>query len=490
MIKLDYFPVTIEKKDAPHFGGKALNLAYLKNAGIQIPSTWVLPYDIPLFFLKNHKIITNKETIEKKKIKLVRHFFQEAFFNTEDYCILKKSIEAFCQQNHTIKRYAIRSSNSLEDGTKNSFSGLFNSYLNLSHAGDIAKAIVDCWASSFDDSIISYMDIINRNELTPCSVILQDFIPSSKSGVLFKTNDEIHINSNWGIATSIVDGTSSFDEWVINLKNGQITERIACKSTAELPIFSRVNPRQNEEITYFGIPNYIFQIRNFCNDKNILSANIDKRLKKIATLNKKEIKILCATAKKISKKLKIPLCDIEWTFKNNSLYILQIRPITAIPSFHTDLKENSSDCIKGIPLVKGTVIAQAFKIETEQQAKNFPKGSILIAKKLEGFTLGCATKASGCILASRSPLSHSAIIAREIGIPAIGSVDISLIQDSKYYSINGNDGSIKLVNQTKTKNFSNNSTNMHMSKKNFFDTASITEITRLKLEQIFLLKRK
>ena len=69
-----------------------------------------------------------------------------------------------------------------------------------------------------------------------------------------------------------------------------------------------------------------------------------------------------------------------------------------------------------------------------------------------------ANKAIGCITESKSPLSHSAIIARELGIPVVGNVDINSICNNERYYINGKTGGYKIV---KNSNINKNETRLN-----------------------------
>lgn len=156
-------------------------------------------------------------------------------------------------------------------------------------------------------------------------------------------------------------------------------------------------------------------------------------------MSETEIEKLLKVCESVSKILNIKNYDIEWTIdEKGNIYILQCRPITT--KFEVGKMEQNENKKFGIGLVNGEVIGKVIRIIDENTAKKFEQGSILVTKRLSGYSLMAANKAIGCIIESKSPLSHSAIIARELGIPVVGNVDINSICNNERYYINGKTG--------------------------------------------------
>ena len=417
------------------YGSKAGNLIKLSSNGVVVPKTWVIRNNYPLSILeKNHVDLYNKED--------VYNFFENEFTS---YTELYSEVEEFLKLNKEIKRYAIRSSQEYEDGEETSFSGLFYTELNLGNVADITNSIIKCWKESFNEGLLEYSKKNKRFKPTPCAVIIQQFIMSDKSGVIFKSNDDIIIDSNFGLAKSIVDGETGTDEWIINSKTEKVVSYISNKEKMNIPITSRVNPNINELVDYKNYKE--LKVKDFNNEDTVLEVELSKQLKETPSLNNEEIKLLVNKCDIVSKILNIKNFDIEWTFENNILYILQCRPLTKLLDLNNKIvyMSNSLNSNYGIGLVKGEAIGIATKVYDDNTAINFKKGSILVTKKLVGNTLLSASKAIGCIIESKSPLSHSAIIARELGIPVIGNVNLEEIKDGERYYINGITGEYRIT---------------------------------------------
>lgn len=223
-----------------NLGGKAESLIKLKEAGFQIP---------PFIILNQTEC--NRENIQK---------------------ILK---ENFPQ----IHLFAVRSSFDGEDGKDKSFAGYFYTALGVSRE-NIEK---EC------------KKVISSYKGGQGSVILQEFICSSSSGVVFSNagSNKMIINATLGLCESVVKGKPC-DEYIINrINNNFLLEKI----------------EKQKEIIY-------------CRNNKF---EHDKKSEK--SLSGDQIKEIVEKSIEIEKLFKIPQ-DIEFCFLDKKLFILQSRPIT------------------------------------------------------------------------------------------------------------------------------------------------------------------
>ena len=223
-----------------NLGGKAESLIKLKEAGFQIPSFIIL-----------NQTECNSENIQK---------------------ILK---ENFPQ----IHLFAVRSSFDGEDGKDKSFAGYFYTALGVSRE-NIEK---EC------------KKVISSYKGGQGGVILQEFICSSSSGVVFSNagSNKMIINATLGLCESVVKGKPC-DEYIINrIDNNLLSEKI----------------EKQKEIIY-------------CRNNKF---EHDKKSEK--SLSDDQIKEIVEKSIEIEKLFKIPQ-DIEFCFLDKKLFILQSRPIT------------------------------------------------------------------------------------------------------------------------------------------------------------------
>ena len=221
-------------------GAKAGNLFKLLEAGFNIPKLIELPSTLSL-----------KEEIET----LVSEAFGRNIY------------------------YAVRSSAANEDGAEHSFAGYF-----YSEAGVGFNQVADV-----------YFKVIESFKGAAGTVIVQQFIPAEKSGVLFTDNGHglMVVNSNFGVCKTVVEGMAC-DEWYLSRDKKLLNKKIASNKAPLL--FSQK------------------------------TENIEE-LKSKESLLPGELKNLAKTGLEIENLMGSPQ-DIEWSFYEDSLYILQSRPIT------------------------------------------------------------------------------------------------------------------------------------------------------------------
>lgn len=264
------------------YGIKASALGELMKRGEEVPNGFALSSEFFIEFLHYNnfqyspedylayneeicKIILNGEFSSEMETKLLK-FFKN---------IKNKEVQG---------KYAVRSSALHEDNDMYSMAGMFSSFINLNSFEKIKISIKKCYASLFSDKVIAYL--VNNNldfKELKMGVIVQHFVIGDYSGVNFSVDtinmdrDIMHINVVEGLCDNYVSGRSSSAFYKINKKTGDILDE--------------------------SIP------------EKFLSPSKDS----IGRLYKVTLKI-----EKIFGKYQ----DIEWTIRDNKIYILQARPIT------------------------------------------------------------------------------------------------------------------------------------------------------------------
>ena len=169
----------IEEVDNLEIGNKALNLKKLTKQNINVPRSWIISSEVLMNILKEKGFNIVNNGIYIDDILDVRIYLKK-FFLKEYYFQLYNEIEHI-KQNTKIKNFAIRSSGNIEDSLKNSLSGIFESYLNISKIANIIFSIQSCILNSIREEVVDYMKNNNMLYIQPCSIILQEFIYSYKS---------------------------------------------------------------------------------------------------------------------------------------------------------------------------------------------------------------------------------------------------------------------------------------------------------------------
>jgi len=219
-------------------GNKAINLRRLRNGGFNVPSFIVVPPDIQ-----------KTELIEQVNTQMPR-----------------------------TKIFAVRSSSFAEDTEEKSEAGKFYSAI----------------AVKKENLFNEYARVLESYAKMKSGVILQQFIPSDKSGILFTDNGsgKAIINASFGLCKYVVEGKSC-DEYVLNSEGTIINKYISAE----------------KECLYHGTNSF----------------KVAKTKK--SSLSDKEIRELFNTGKQIQRVFGDPQ-DIEWCYFRKKLIILQTRSIT------------------------------------------------------------------------------------------------------------------------------------------------------------------
>lgn len=268
----------ISKEDVTSVGGKGASLGEMTNAGIPVPSGFVITTSAHKKFIKEPLPIDIGEEILKA--------FDE--LDTE--------------------RVAVRSSANAEDSSQASWAGQLETYLNASKE-DLIDKVRDCWNSIKSQRALEYaaQQDLSEDQLF-VAVVVQKMIESKVSGVMFTANPitkdttEIMLEVGYGLGEFLVQGLITPDNFIIDKKT--------------LSIKSRDIQTQDTMLIFKDGKNTEVAVPDDIKDKQAIS---DEKVKELAEL-----------AIKIENHYGKPQ-DIEWAIDDQGkIWILQSRPITTL----------------------------------------------------------------------------------------------------------------------------------------------------------------
>src|SRR6266496_3895402 len=204
---------------------------------------------------------------------------------------------------------AVRSSATAEDLPEMSFAGQQETYLNMHGAAMVLEAVKRCWASLWTARAIGYRA---RYGIAPqdvsLAVVVQELVSADASGILFTANpltgarDQVMINAAWGLGEAIVGGQVTPDTVVVEKATGAITiQQITEKDVMTV----RTLEGTHEE----PVP-------------------ASKRTQ--AVLSPEQAASLARIGVQIEELYAQPM-DIEWVLHDGRIFVVQARPITALP---------------------------------------------------------------------------------------------------------------------------------------------------------------
>ncbi|MEI7530649.1 MAG: phosphoenolpyruvate synthase [Betaproteobacteria bacterium] len=320
--------------------------------------------------------------------------------------------------NNSTVSFAVRSSATAEDLPDASFAGQQESYLNVSGLSNILLKVKHVFASLYNDRAISYRvhkGFIHSN--VAISVGIQRMVRSdlASSGVMFTLDTEsgfkdvILITSSYGLGETIVQGAVNPDEFYV-FKPSLINDHF--------PIVRR------------SLGSKLIKMI-FANDlinESVKTIDVAPESRNRYSLTDDDVVQLAKFAVIIENHYSRPM-DIEWGKDglDQQIYILQARPETV--KSQSDLKSEFryqlKQGFKGNVIVTGRAIGQKIGAGPVRIVKNISEmsrvqdGDVLVADMTDPNWEPVMKKASAIITNRGGRTCHAAIIARELGVPAV-----------------------------------------------------------------------
>jgi hypothetical protein len=251
----DRFVLALEHivADPGQVGNKALNLRFLSQKDFSVPVTLVCTTDAFVRYLQGDPHIT----------RMVR--------------------DELAQTIDPQRRYAVRSSASLEDGTNYSYAGQFKTELNVQGIDAIMQAVKTVWDSSQSPAAHSYLGKVARDlQDLRMSVIVQEMVSPVVSGVAFSRNpitgmDEIVVEAVPGSGELLVqDGVTperwvhKWGQWVQKPTQGQVSHAIIEQVVDQTRTIARTYGKPVDlEWVYDGQQLHWVQLRQITSLKNV-----------------------------------------------------------------------------------------------------------------------------------------------------------------------------------------------------------------------------
>lgn len=424
----------ISLENVPQVGGKNASLGEmyreLTKKGVRVPYGFATTADAYWHFLETNNLKNKIEKILKEiDVKNIRNLsskgekIRQLILKTPLPVDLENIIIASYKDlsaRYKVKAVdvAVRSSATAEDTATASFAGQMESYLNVRGEKQLLQAIKKCFASLFTNRAISYRAERKFVHLdVALSVGIQKMVRSDKavSGVMFSCDTESGfadvtvINSSWGLGENVVKGRVTPDEFMVY-------EPLMLKGYK--PIISRRLGAKEMKLVCL---------------KKGLTKNIPVPLKdrQKFTLNDEEILELASYSVMIEKHYGRPM-DIEWAKdgKDKLLYIVQARPETVQSQKEINVLEeyelikNSSKkkpkiLVEGIAIGSKIGKGRARLIKDVKKINQFQPGEVLVTEVTDPDWEPIMKIAKAIVTDKGGKTSHCAIVARELGIPAI-----------------------------------------------------------------------
>ena len=417
--------------DVDKVGGKNASLVEmisgLESQGVRVPGGFATTAEAFESFLEHSDLknkinkllsdldITDISALTKTGL-LIRQWVEEAPFPDELHQSIVKSYDELTQQLGPEVTFAVRSSATAEDLPEASFAGQQETYLNVSGIEDILTAVRKVFASLYNDRAISYRVHQGfEHDMVSLSAGIQQMVRSDigSSGVMFTLDTEsgfddvVFITSAYGLGETVVQGSVNPDEFYVHKST---------LASGKPAILSRNLGSKSIKMIYADD-----------NAKSpVTTTEVDSKDRMKFSLSDSQIEELAHFAMKIESHYGRAM-DIEWALDglDGKIYIVQARPETVKSRQSSQNIERYKLLETSKIIVEGRAIGQKIGsgktkiINDLSEMGSVNKGDILVTDMTDPDWEPVMKLASAIITNRGGRTCHAAIIARELGVPAI-----------------------------------------------------------------------
>ncbi|EUB72556.1 phosphoenolpyruvate synthase [Pseudomonas sp. GM41(2012)] len=417
--------------DVEHVGGKNASLgemiSNLAGAGVSVPGGFATTAQAYRDFLElsglNDQIHAALDALDVDDVNAlaktgaqIRQWIMEAEFPEKLNAEIRTAFATLSAGNPDMA-VAVRSSATAEDLPDASFAGQQETFLNIRGVENVIRAAKEVFASLFNDRAISYR--VHQgfdHKLVALSAGVQRMVRSETgtAGVMFTLDTEsgfrdvVFITGAYGLGETVVQGAVNPDEFYVH--KGTLA--------AGRPAILRRNLGSKAIKMIYG------EVATA--GKSVKTIDVDKADRARFCLTDAEVSELAKQAMIIEKHYKCPM-DIEWAKDGDDgkLYIVQARPETVKSRTQANVMERYLLKETGTVLVEGRAIGQrigAGKVRIIKDVSEMDKvqpGDVLVSDMTDPDWEPVMKRASAIVTNRGGRTCHAAIIARELGIPAV-----------------------------------------------------------------------
>ena len=347
----------------------------------------------------------------------IRQWVIDTPFPMELTIAITEQYQRLVAESNADMSFAVRSSATAEDLPDASFAGQQETFLNIVGLENIMHAIKEVFASLYNDRAISYR--VHKGFLhadVALSAGIQRMVRSDKgaAGVMFTLDtesgfrDAVFVTSSYGLGETVVQGAVNPDEFYVHkpmLEAGK-------KAVVRRNLGSKMIKMTFAAEKVAG--------------KSTITEDVEESLRHQFSINDEEVMELARYAQIIEKHYERPM-DIEWGKDgvDGKLYILQARPETVQSQASAGKQEKFKLKSYSKVLASGRAIGQKIGVgpvrivKDPREMDQVKPGDVLVADMTDPNWEPVMKRASAIVTNRGGRTCHAAIIARELGIPAI-----------------------------------------------------------------------
>ncbi|MCA5894223.1 pyruvate, phosphate dikinase [Isoptericola sp. NEAU-Y5] len=345
---------------------------------------------------------------------------------------------------------AVRSSASDEDGARTSAAGQYETTLGVVGVDDVVAAVVACRASSHGVRATAYHAAMSYDAGRPAdgaqtgvevAVVVQRLVDARVAGVLFTAGFDggrTVIEASWGLGESVVQGAVDPDRWTV------VAGRVVDHRTG--------SKRTRVDRPPAGAGTVVRDVRPADRDRPCLE---DATVLAVAALGERVADLLGGPQ------------DVEWAVDDDgTLWLLQARPVTAtlppdrceramrpvpgaIPGpspAHSESRDRPGAVLTGVAGSSGWATGPARVVRGPDDFAAVRPGDVLVCRETDPAWTPLFGVAAAVVTETGGLLSHAAIVARELRLPAVLGVPgaVRALHGAGTVDVDGDAGTVTL----------------------------------------------
>ncbi len=433
----------VSESDLPLVGGKAGKLGELTRQGLPVPPGFVVTTEAYQAFV-DATILRSEipaalasiqadrpETVDAAS-RRIRTAFEESDFPAGLRKTIADAYERYARD-HSVRFSAVRSSATLEDLEGASFAGLQDTYLNVVGVDAILTGVRRCWGSLFTPRVLVYRQKKGfAHSQVRLAVLVQKMVDATVSGILFTRDpntgeNHMIVEAGWGLGEAIVGGEVTPDHYVIDGASQKIVHKQISEQKIRL-VRDEAGGNRREPVPA---------------DERSVQKLSDHRLSRLVSL-----------ARLIESHYRRPM-DVEWCGDRESLYIVQARPVTTIPTSTATAPtpsgtppaasgDEEGPILRGFGASPGVATGIARILHGAAEMDKLKTGEVLVTSMTTPDMVPAMSQAAAIVTDEGGMTCHAAIVSRELGVPCVvGTREATkVITDGMEVTVDGKTGAV------------------------------------------------